>query len=263
MNKFTKKILLNVIKTTCNKRGRKCSKENSHYLDEIFTVLKTGKQWNQINNTLHSDTYYKKFIYWNKNNIFQTAYNLMITILKNNKYINHQSTKELFTDTSMIKNIKGMDMLGKNHYDRFRNANKVSVIVTNNGIPLSIHITAANIHDSKVFEPTLQNINFKLLGSNKYPKYMVADKGYNYERIKECCKNNNLILVVPNKKNYKKQAIFNSYKKDILKKRHIVENFFAWLKNYKRIKNRYEKHIENYSSFVYFACINITMNKLY
>lgn len=117
MNIFTKKIILDVIKLTCNSRGRSCSQENSHYLDEIYTVLKTGKQWNQIKNTLHHDTYYKKFIYWSKNNIFEKSYYLMLKILKNNKYINHNSIKELFTDTSMIKNIKGIDNLGKNHYD--------------------------------------------------------------------------------------------------------------------------------------------------
>lgn len=92
---------------------------------------------------------------------------------------------------------------------------------------------------------------------------MIADKGYNYKRIKECCKNNKLILVVPNKKNQINKTTFNDYKKQILKKRHIVENFFAWLKNYKRIKNRYEKHFTNYCSFVYFASINITINKIF
>ena len=119
MNSITKDIILKVINATCNKRERKCSQNNSHYLEEIFSVLKTGKQLNQINNVLHYDTYYKKFIYWTNNNVFVKAFHLLQEILQKNKYINHKSIKELFTVTSMIKNIKGIDGVGKNHYDRF------------------------------------------------------------------------------------------------------------------------------------------------
>ena len=90
----------------------------------------------------------------------------------------------------MIKNIKGVDMLGKNHYNRFRNANKISVITTNNGIPLSVHIFATNIHDAKIFILTFEKIKFKIIASNKYPKYITADKGYISKNINKYCNNN-------------------------------------------------------------------------
>ena len=38
--------------------------------------------------------------------------------------------KNLFINSSMIKINKGKDWIGANHYDRFRNATKVNVIVT-------------------------------------------------------------------------------------------------------------------------------------
>ena len=69
----------------------------------------------------------------------------------------------------MIKNKQGKDCIGSNHYvktqiylglsliwnnfiipyhDRYRSATKVNVIVTSTGIPLSINVVKANIHDS-------------------------------------------------------------------------------------------------------------------
>ena len=65
----------------------------------------------------------------------------------------------------MIKNIQGTEFLGKNHYDRKRNGNKITVIVTSNGIPLSIKLDKASTHDVTVVEDIIDQIELKIIGS--------------------------------------------------------------------------------------------------
>ena len=113
MNNFTKKLLIDEINSTVSGLGRKSSQQISHYLDVIFKVLKTGSQWHTINSILHYTTYHKKFLYWNKLNVFQNTYIKLLKLIKS-KFLNYEFTKQLFIDSSMIKNIRGIDCLGSN-----------------------------------------------------------------------------------------------------------------------------------------------------
>lgn len=81
----------------------------------------------------------------------------------------------------MIKNKQGKDCIGANHYDRYRSAKKVNVIVTSTGIPLSIHVVKSNIHDSILTAEAVNCLNIKVVGSR-----LIGDKGY----INKKCKKN-------------------------------------------------------------------------
>ena len=43
----------------------------------------------------------------------------------------------------------------------------------------------------------------------------------------------------------------------LYKERNIVERFFGYLKQFRRVATRYDKHIQNYMGFVYIAAIKI------
>ena len=70
----------------------------------------------------------------------------------------------------MIKNINGTDIIGWNHYDRYRKATKLSIICQprglktlsescdNNNILISSTFYPANIHDTKTIESSIDNI---------------------------------------------------------------------------------------------------------
>ena len=67
-----------------------------------------------------------------------------------NGFISNSDLDILSIDTSMIKNNRGVDEIGANHYDRYRNATKVSVVVSQQGIPLGLSFKGANVHDVKM-----------------------------------------------------------------------------------------------------------------
>ena len=46
-----------------------------------------------------------------------------------------------------------------------------------------------------------------------------------------------------------------------LEKRSIIENCNAWLKNYRRVRNRYEKNALNYEQIIFLSINNLILNK--
>ena len=155
----------------------------------------------------------------------------------------------------MIRNKQGIECIGRNYSDKFKNGTKSSVICTKNGIPISLICVPSNIHDINTVEETIKNSIIKL---NNFK--IGGDKGYKSEKIKnKLKKNNNINFITDHKTN---SIIKNSNKdKEFLKKRHIIENLFSWLKNKKRIQLRYDKTKKNYEQFTYFSFGLIVENK--
>ena len=117
-------------------------------------------QWHNLKEPLHYTTYHKMFIKWSKLNIFQNAYYILVKLAHSDNLLN---LNNLFIDSSMIKNVRGVDCIGKNHYDRYRNGNKVTIVVTDKGIPIGMNLAKANIHDTKLVIDTLNDIQINRL----------------------------------------------------------------------------------------------------
>jgi len=261
MKTNTKELLKMIIKLVVPVDKRHRGAHNKfpldHYIDVICYVLRTGIQWKELRQTLHFSTYHKKFVKWARYDVFKIAYQVLIKLLKAQKYITDDDLKNLFIDSSMIKNIHGHKNHGVNHYDRGRKGNKVTVIVTKTGIPIAMTMTTSNKHDVSLVEQTLDQISIKILGSR-----LIADKGYVSKKLKIKLRNHRKVyLICPKKKNQKNKQLPDIQRK-LLSERNIVENFFAWSHNYKRIRVRYERHLDNYIQFYYLAMIEIIHGKI-
>ena len=76
------------------------------------------------------------------------------------------------------KNINGTDIIGRNHYDRYRKTIKIYIIYDNNNIPISSTFYPANIHDTKTIESSIDNIKCSIRKNNRFHNYLIGDKGY-------------------------------------------------------------------------------------
>lgn len=258
MNNLTKSIVKFVINNFIPKRnkGRKLKCNIDHYIDTIFYVLKTGIRWSDIQSNLHWTTYHKKFTLFSKYRVFEHSHWILLKFLERSKFFkDHSLLKDLFIDSTMIKNIQGTEFLGKNHYDRKRNGNKISIVVTNNGIPLAIKLDKASTHDVTAVEEIIDQIDIKIVHSR-----LIGDKGYVNQNLKQKLKQKKIHLVYPYRKNQSTKNTAEELK--LLKQRHIVENVFAWIKKYRRIQLRYDKKKENFLQFCYFCIVDITCKKI-
>ena len=137
-------------------------------------------QWNELTEDCHYTTYHKSFVTWSKVGIFSLAHKILVQNARVNGFISNSDLDILSIDTSMIKNNRGVDEIGANHYDRYRNATKVSVVVSQQGIPLGLSFKGANVHDVKMVFNTINDVQIKIAGSTA-----LADKGYNSSKLKK------------------------------------------------------------------------------
>ena len=83
-------------------------------------------------------------------------------------------------------------------------------------------------------------------------KAVVADKGYDSEKIREQIKNKGANAVIPRRSN----SVLGHADMDgsLDRHRHLVENAFARLKHFRGLATRYDKLKRNYQSGVAMAC---------
>ena len=87
---------------------------------------------------------------------------------------------------------------------------------------------------------------------------LLADKAYDaQERVLDLLKNAGVQAVIPPRKNRKDQR---EYDEEMYKARHLIENFFAKLKQFRGIATRYDKRATTFLSAVYMAAALIWLN---
>jgi transposase len=117
------------------------------------------------------------------------------------------------------------------------------------GNPTGFHLTAGQAHDLDGADVLLENIQAEAL---------LADKAYDAsERVLKRLEDKQCEPVIPPKANRKEQR---DYDKDLYKARHLIENFFAKLKQYRAIATRYDKTARNFLGAIYLAATVIWLN---
>ena len=247
--------LVNLIKkqyfTSRKTRPKILKKSHKYYILRILRVLKTGLSWRNLEcRNIHYTTIHKFYRKLVKLNVFKNVYMKLLQ-----KHCKSYRSKYYFIDSTLNLNFYGIDNISRSYLNKKKNYTKLSVIVNDQGIPSNIYLCEAKKHDAITVHNTIENGLF--LKNN----YLIGDKGY----ISPDVKNNlqisrNITMVYPYKKNQKKKNTL--IEKQLLNKRHIVENCFSWLKKSKRVCQRYDKTTESYYGFIYLKCSQIIMNKL-
>lgn len=87
---------------------------------------------------------------------------------------------------------------------------------------------------------------------------VIGDKGYDADqRVRKQLEAKGCIPVIPFRKLYLNPG---TYDKELYKKRHLIENFFAKLKQYRAIATRYDKTARNFLGAIYLAAAVVRMN---
>nr|WP_246067921.1 IS5 family transposase [Legionella geestiana] len=117
------------------------------------------------------------------------------------------------------------------------------------GNPTGFHLSGGQAHDLEGADILLENIQAKAL---------LADKAYDAdERVLAKLEAQNCQPVIPPKSNRKEQR---KYDELLYQARHLIENFFAKLKQYRAIATRYDKKARNFLGAVYLASAVIWLN---
>jgi transposase len=85
-------------------------------------------------------------------------------------------------------------------------------------------------------------------------EHLLADKGYDVDALIKLAMLAGMSIVIPPKRNRKIQR---DYDKDLYMLRHLVENAFLQLKQWRGVATRYAKNASSFLAAVHIRCIAI------
>lgn len=117
------------------------------------------------------------------------------------------------------------------------------------GNPLSFHLTPGQASDLDSADQLLPEL---------VADTILADKAYDAnQRVIEPLQTKGKSVVIPPKRN---RIRLRDYDQHLYKARHLIENFFAKLKQYRAIATRYNKRASNFLGAIYLAASVIWLN---
>jgi transposase len=116
---------------------------------------------------------------------------------------------------------------------------KIHAIADARGRLLSILLSGGEAHDC----PPAQ----RLIRRSKAAKKLLGDKAYDSAPLREWLEDRGTKPVIPNKSNRKQPFSFD---KKSYKRRHLIENAFCRLKDFRRIATRYDRLARNFLASV-------------
>ena len=177
-----------------------------------------------------------------KKNIFKEAYTIAYKLQKRPV---RRNLKFQCIDSSFIKNIYGRDCVGRNPTDRGRNASKLSALVDQDGLPLSLVFFPENRNDVRTVTDTLEGRVLKPKG--RQPLY--ADKGYDSKEVRNMMEKEGYIERVSRRRKVTHRLVN--------RRRNVVERFFSWMDKNRRLILRYDAYVTSYESWTWLAALRL------
>jgi transposase len=129
------------------------------------------------------------------------------------------------------------------------------LIVDANGLPIGVHVEAANRHERTQVQDTLVSVF-----TNEVPERLIGDKAYESDGLDADLAEQQIEMIAPHRRNRKRKTQDGRPLRRA-KRRWKVERAFAWLQNYRRLVVRYEQHSVNFLGFVQLACVLILLRQ--
>lgn len=240
---FISKSLWNELKKIISEHTAKTGRpeyDNKITLEGILYVLSTDCQWNKIPKEYGcKSTIHGKFMKWTRVGLFAK----MMVMAREYYHIQNEETNWHAIDT-ILRKAPFAKFAGKNPTDRGKNGIKEAILVDRRGAPLFMHITPANVHDSKLLDPIIQQMS-----ASKKIRIIAADSAFHAKKLYASCKEKNIALVASiNPRRQKDMHVFHA------PYRWVVEQTFGILSWFRGLKFCWSKTIEARTALLQLAC---------
>jgi transposase len=128
-------------------------------------------------------------------------------------------------------------------------------IADSHGLPIAVRVTSASPNESTLVEATLAERYVAAL-----PKRMIGDKAYDSDRLDERLQQQGVELIAPNRRKRRRTQDGRPLRRYL--RRWKIERLFAWLKNFRRLTSRWERHAANFLGMVQLGCVLILLRHL-
>jgi len=212
------------------------------FIEAIEFITTTGCQWRRLPATYGCwRAIHRRFKRWSDQGVWQKLFQEVQVA---------PDLQQLMIDTTIVrahacatgykKNTQSEQSLGRSCGGL---STKIHALVDGLGYPLKFILTPGQEHDSLQGAALLE-------GSGGPETAVLADRGYDVDALIEEIEAKKMTAVIPPKKN---RIIQREYDREVYKERHLVENFFSRIKQFRRIFSRFEKLASVFLSCLHFV----------
>jgi transposase len=141
--------------------------------------------------------------------------------------------------------------------DRGKYGSKIHLITERTGLPLSIGISGANMHDSQGLQPLVRGIppiRSRRGPRRRKPGKLHGDKGYDYRYLRQWLRSRGIT--------HRLARRGTESSTHLGRHRWVVERSLAWLAGCRRLHRRYERKADHFLAFTSIACTLICYRRL-
>ncbi|MFI5555793.1 IS5 family transposase [Streptomyces sp. NPDC051738] len=224
-------------------------------LAAIIFVATSGCTWNQLppGFGLSGVTAFRRFTEWTEARVWAKLHRLVLDELGARGDLDWSRCA---IDSVSVRALKGQ-LTGPNPTDRGKKGSKIHLIVDRQGLPLSVGISAANLHDSQALIPLVRGIppiRSRRGPRRRRPGKLHGDKGYDYRHLRRWLASRGI------RHRLARKGIESSRR--LGRHRWVVERTVSWLSGCRRLHRRYERKPEHFLAFTAIAATLICHRRL-
>ncbi|MBK3575487.1 IS5 family transposase [Streptomyces sp. MBT65] len=219
---------------------------NREVLTAIIFVATSGCTWNQLppGFGLSGVTAFRRFSEWSEARVWARLHRLVLDELGARGDLDWSRCA---IDSVSVRALKGQ-LTGPNPTDRGKKGSKIHLMVDRSGLPPSVGISAANLHDSQALAPLVRGI--PPIGSRRGPRRrrpgkQHRDKGYDYRHLRRWLSSRGI------RHRLARKGVESSRR--LGRHRWVVERTVPWLSGCRRLHRRYERKPEHFLAFTTIA----------
>lgn len=131
-------------------------------------------------------------------------------------------------------------------------------IVNRRSLPVAVHVACASPNEVRLVDDTLAD---RFLDT--YPPRLIGDRAYDSDPLDTQLRADwDIELIAPHRDGRVRPATQDGRPLRRAKRRWVVERFFAWLHNSRRLVTRWERYVENFFGMLQLACMRMLLKHL-
>jgi transposase len=229
-------------------KGGRPPLDDRQALTGIIFILKTGIPWEYLPWEMGCGcgmTCWRRLRDWQKAGVWDKIHRLLLSHLRSADRIDFS---RFIPDSTFVRAVGGGTQTGPSPVDRRKLGSKIQVMVDAQGVPLTLRLTGANVPDVTQLMPLLKGvppIAGKVGHPRKRPAEVLADRGYDSEPHRSELRRMGIKPVIGKRR--------TGHGSHLGKLRWYVERTLSWIKQFRRLRVRYERRGELFLAFCQLA----------